>query len=97
MKAIFPLLLLLFFSIATFGQKRIVKKYESVELQDIRTINILLPKAYELDTITNYPLTIVLDSEYLFDLYVGNSTMLGPKVGFKHTYALKIGESSRKK
>jgi hypothetical protein len=75
MKAIFPLLLLLFFSIATFGQKRIVKKYESVELQDIRTINILLPKAYELDTITNYPLTIVLDSEYLFDLYVGNSKL----------------------
>lgn len=75
MKARFPLLLLLLFSISLFGQKTISKKYESEELQDIRTIQIHLPRGYELDTITNYPLTIVLDSEYLFDLYVGNSKL----------------------
>jgi len=65
MKTTFPLLLLLLCCVALFGQKKITKKYESEELQDIRTIQIHLPKGYERDTITNYPLTIVLDSEYL--------------------------------
>jgi len=79
MKTKFPLLLILLFCVSLFGQKKITKKYESEELQDIRTIQIHLPKGYERDTITNYPLTIVLDSEYLYDLYVGNSKL------FSHT------------
>mgnify|MGYP000207760929 FL=1 len=79
MKTTFPLLLILLFCASLFGQKKITKKYESEELQDIRTIQIHLPKGYERDTITNYPLTIVLDSEYLYDLYVGNSKL------FSHT------------
>ena len=79
MKTKFPLLILLLFCVSLFGQKTISKKYESEELQDIRNIKIHIPKGYELDTITNYPLTIVLDSEYLFDLYVGNSKL------FSHT------------
>ena len=79
MKTKFPLLIVLLFCVSLFGQKKISKKYESEELQDIRNIQIHLPKGYELDTVTNYPLTIVLDSEYLFDLYVGNSKL------FSHT------------
>lgn len=79
MKTKFPLLLLLLFCVSLFGQKKITKKYESEELQDIRTIQIHLPKGYERDSTTNYPLTIVLDSEYLYDLYVGNSKL------FSHT------------
>lgn len=79
MKKIFPLFLLVLICTSTFGQKRITKKYESEELQDIRTLQIHLPNGYERDSITNYPLTIVLDSEYLFDLYVGNSKL------FSHT------------
>ncbi len=80
MKAKFPLLtLLLLFSFSFFGQKKITKKYESEELQDIRNIQIHLPKGYDRDTISNYPLSIVLDSEYLYDLYVGNSKL------FSHT------------
>ena len=79
MKTAFPLFFLLLFCVATFGQKRITKKYESEELQDIRTLQIHLPKGYERDTVTNYPLTIVLDSEYMFELYVGNAKL------FSHT------------
>ena len=79
MKTKFPLLIVLLFCVSLFGQKKISKKYESEELQDIRNIQIHLPKGYELDTVTNYPLTIVLDAEYLFDLYVGNSKL------FSHT------------
>ena len=79
MKTKFPLLLLLLFCVSLFGQKKITKKYESEELQDIKTIQIHLPKGYERDSTTNYPLTIVLDSEYLYDLYVANSKL------FSHT------------
>jgi predicted alpha/beta superfamily hydrolase len=75
MKTKFALPIVLLFCISLFGQKTINKKYESEELQDTRTIQIHLPKGYDLNTSTNYPLTIVLDSEYLFDLYVGNSNL----------------------
>ncbi len=75
MKIKLPLFFLLLFCISLFGQKTINKKYESEELQDIRTIRIHLPRGYEIDTLTNYPLTVVLDAEYLFDLYVGNSRL----------------------
>ena len=73
------LILLSIFSFSAFSQKIITKKYESEELQDVRTLHIYLPKGYEKDSITNYPLAIVLGSEYLFDLYIGNSTL------FSHT------------
>ena len=75
MKKILLLILLFCFSIAAFSQKIVIKKYESEDLQDIRTLKIYLPSGYDQDTITNYPLAIVLDSEYLFDLYVGNSQL----------------------
>ena len=75
MKNQLPLFILLLFSITTFSQQTITKKYESEELQDIRTIKIHLPKGYERDSITNYPLTIVLDGDHLFDLYVGNANL----------------------
>ncbi|MBL4605951.1 MAG: hypothetical protein JKY02_09915 [Flavobacteriaceae bacterium] len=68
------LLLLFAFSISSaFGQKTIFKKYESDELKDIRDITIHLPKNYEKDSISNFPLAIVLDGHKLFDLYVGTS------------------------
>ena len=75
MRKILPIILLFIFSVSTFGQRLITKKYESEELQDIRTLQIYLPKGYDNDTISNYPLTIVLDSEYMFDLYAGNSKL----------------------
>ncbi|WP_347174657.1 alpha/beta hydrolase-fold protein [Polaribacter uvawellassae] len=75
MKKNLSFLLLFIVSISAFSQRVITKKYESEELQDVRSLQISLPKGYERDTITNYPLTIVLDSEYLFDLYVGNSKL----------------------
>ena len=75
----FPLLACILFSVSLFGQQQITKKIESDELQDVRTIQIHLPKGYDRDSLSNYPLTIVLDSEYLHDLYVGNSKL------FSHT------------
>ena len=66
--------LLIFFSISlTFGQKTISKKYNSEVLNDTRNLTIYLPKSYDKDSISNFPLAIVLDSHKLFDLYVGAS------------------------
>ena len=66
--------LLIFFSISlTFGQKTIFKKYNSEVLNDTRNLSIYLPKNYDKDSISNFPLAIVLDSHKLFDLYVGAS------------------------
>lgn len=59
---------------AVFGQKIITKNYESEELQETRSIKIYLPKNYEKDSIANFPLTIVLDTENLFDLYTANAS-----------------------
>ena len=69
-------LVLLFFVFSyslSFGQKIIYKKYESDDLKDIRDVKIYLPKSYEKDSLSNYPLAIVLEEEKLFDLYVGMS------------------------
>ena len=66
--------LLIFFSISlTFGQKTISKKYNSEVLNDTRNLTIYLPKSYDKDSISNFPLAIVLDGHKLFDLYVGAS------------------------
>ena len=65
------LLLLVFCFSFSFGQKTIYKKYESGDLRDVRDVRIYLPKSYEKDSLANFPLTIVLDAEKLYDLYLG--------------------------
>ena len=66
-------LLILFSFLSTSGQKTIYKKYDSEVLNDTREISIYLPKSYDKDSISNFPLAIVLDGHKLFDLYVGTS------------------------
>lgn len=67
-------LLLAFIFHPIIGQETIFKSYESEELKDIRDVSIYLPKGYNKDSISNFPLAIVLDGHKLFDLYVGTST-----------------------
>ena len=66
-------LLILFSFLSTSGQKTIYKKYDSEALNDTRDISIYLPKSYDKDSISNFPLAIVLDGHKLSDLYVGTS------------------------
>lgn len=61
------------FALSVFGQKNIYKKYESDYLMDMRDVRIHLPKGYNKDSISNFPLAIVLDGHKLFDLYVGTA------------------------
>ncbi len=57
-----------------FGQGEIIERnINSTELATSRTIKIHLPQGYKTDTVKKYPVAIVLDNNYLFDLYVGNS------------------------
>lgn len=72
MRNLFILIFFFCFSFS-FGQKVVSKKYESTDLRDIRDVKIYLPKSYDKDTVSNFPLTIVLEEEKLFDLYVGVS------------------------
>ena len=62
-----------------FHKKQFKKKSTSNILENSRNIKIYLPKGYEKDSLKNYPLTIVLDAEYLFDTYVGNSVLFALK------------------
>lgn len=61
------------FTISLVAQKNIYKKYESDYLMDMRDVRIHLPKGYNKDSISNFPLAIVLDGQKLFDLYVGTA------------------------
>ncbi|WP_299835684.1 alpha/beta hydrolase-fold protein [uncultured Tenacibaculum sp.] len=67
------LLPLLFFNLFLFSQGITTKKVNSVEFNRDRNIKLYVPKEHNLDTIRKYPIAIVLDDDYLFDIYVGNS------------------------
>lgn len=72
-------LLFILFSFVSFSQKTIVTALESDILETTRNIKIYLPEGYERDSIKNYPLTIVLDEEYMFDAYVGTSILFAKR------------------
>jgi predicted alpha/beta superfamily hydrolase len=76
-----PLFTFLFsaLSLLSFSQQTIVQEIDSEELQISRNIKIHLPVGYDKDSVTNYPLAIVLDDESLFDLYKGNASLFASK------------------
>lgn len=77
MKKIFYLLL--FFTNVLFAQQTLTETINSSELGTKRTIKIYLPASYKEETERQYPLTIVFDADYLFDVYVGNSVLFAQK------------------
>ncbi|WP_372794351.1 alpha/beta hydrolase [Lutibacter sp.] len=72
-------LLLLVFTIlistSIYSQNIQLKKFNSIELDNDRYLKIYIPPSYHLDSTKLYPLTVVLDAEYLFDVYVGNAIL----------------------
>ncbi len=72
-------LLFVLFSLVGFSQKTIQHSLESDILNTTRNIKIYIPEGYEMDSIKNYPLAIVLEEELLFDIYVGNSVLFAKK------------------
>ena len=52
-----------------YGQDNIIyKKFNSFELNSERVLKIYLPPTYDEDEANTYPVTIVFDAEYLFDI-----------------------------
>lgn len=78
MKTFLPLFLF-FISSILFSQEITFKEFESIELGATRTLKIYVPESYEDDKTRLYPLTIVLDGDYLFDLYTGNARLFAYK------------------
>jgi predicted alpha/beta superfamily hydrolase len=72
-------LIFILFYFLSFSQETIEKKFESDLLETTRSVKIFIPEGYERDSIKNYPLAIVLDEEFLFDAYVGNSILFSKK------------------
>ena len=79
MKKIILSILLLSVTTVLFSQTIQTKKINSEILQNERYLKIYVPPSYTSDTSKHYPLTIVFDAEYLFDMYVGNSILFASK------------------
>lgn len=62
-----------------FSQNIITKKFNSEILETDRYLKIYVPPSYNAEDTQMYPLTIVLDAEILFDVYVGNSILFTAK------------------
>ncbi len=74
MKHLTILFILISFSI--YSQDNIVlKKFNSYQLNTERTLKIYLPKSYEENKDHTYPVAVIFDAEYLFDIYVANSKL----------------------
>jgi len=78
MKNIIYLSLFLSYNIL-FGQNIIFKEIKSEELGTTRTLKIYIPESYEKDETRLYPLSILFDGDYLFDVYVGNAKLFALK------------------
>jgi len=76
-------LFFILFSVVTFAQNVHVESFKSIELSgelnSERTLKIYVPESYKQDSTRVYPLAIVLDAEYLFDVYVANSKLFALK------------------
>jgi len=83
MKKLYLNLLLLLTSVIVFGQNIQMEAFKSTELSgeihNNRTLKIYVPDSYQQDSARVYPLAIVLDAEYLFDIYVANSRLFAAK------------------
>lgn len=73
-------LLLLFFTMALQAQDNIVyKKFNSFNLNSERILKIYIPDSYEENTDNSYPIAILLDGEFLFDVYVANAKLFAAR------------------
>lgn len=71
--------ILFFFIQSTFSQEVIIKNFNSEELGVTRKIKIYVPPTYEKDSTRFYPLTVLMDGDFLFDVYLGNMKMFAQR------------------
>jgi len=69
------LLLLLVCSFLNAQESITIKKINSANLGTERILKIYVPESYEKNPKNTYPVAIIFDAEYLFDVYVANSKL----------------------
>lgn len=75
-------LVLLFFFVSFIGQAQdniIYKKFNSFNLKTERILKIYVPESFQEDDQNTYPVTIVFDGEFLFDVYVANTKLFASR------------------
>lgn len=75
-------LVLLFFFISFIGQAQdhiIYKKFNSFNLNQERILKIYIPESFQENEKNTYPIAILLDGEFLFDVYVANSKLFASR------------------
>ena len=75
MKKYYFILFCLFTISLSWSQNITFKNFNSLELDNDRMLEIYIPPNYKLDSTKFYPLTVILDAEDLFDVYVGNAVL----------------------
>lgn len=70
---------LLLFSFLLSAQEVFLHEINSMELGQKRLIKIYVPESYDVNKERLYPLAVVMDGDYLFDAFVGNSKMFAYK------------------
>ena len=72
--------LLFFISSLGFAQSNITyKSFNSTLLNSERTLKIYLPDSYETEKDNTYPVAVIFDAEYLFDIYVANAKLFAAR------------------
>ena len=75
-------LVLLFFFVSFIGQAQdniIYKKFNSFNLNEERILKIYVPESFQENDQNTYPVTIVFDGEFLFDVYVANTKLFASR------------------
>jgi hypothetical protein len=75
----FAFLILLLISFWSQAQDVQLKRFNSVEMGTTRTLKIYVPPTYEKDTARYYPVTVILDGDFLFDVYLGNMKLFAQR------------------
>jgi hypothetical protein len=75
-------LVLLFFFISFIGEAQdniIYKKFNSFNLNQERILKIYVPESFQEDDQNTYPVTVIFDGEFLFDVYVANTKLFASR------------------
>ena len=72
-------LFILLLSVSVTAQDIQYKQFKSAELGRTRELKIYIPPTYHKDSTKLYPLTIILDGEELFDIYLGNMELFAKR------------------
>lgn len=87
----------LFFTVIIYSQNSFKKYIESSELSEIRELRVFLPASYEQDSTRYYPLTVVFDGDYLFDVVAGNSVLFSQKDKAPDQIVVGISQGNNKR